>query len=463
MAPVFFDADKDGDRDLYVVSGGVECEPGDATLGDRLYLNDGGGTFTKAPPGMLPEVRDSGGVACAADFDRDGDLDLFVGGRIVPGRYPETPASRLLQNDGRGKFNDVAPGFLRETGLVTSALWSDVNADGWIDLLVTHEWGPVKLFINRDGKLVDATAESGIADLSGWWNSIAAADIDGDGDIDYAVGNVGLNTKYHASHEHPVLLFYGDLDGNGRPHIVEAEFEGSICYPVRGRSCSSEAMPGLKEKFPTFKAFASAALQDIYDENKLENAKKLSANTLESGLLINLSEAGGAPRFDFRPLPRLAQISPVYGLAFTEVDGDGRPDLYLVQNFFSPQRETGRMDGGVSLLLLNRETGFSPVWPNLSGLVVPGDATSLSVTDLNQDGLPDFHIGINAGLPVGFEAAGRAGSDRLCLQLQAGQGNPDAIGAQVSVIRNDGAPGRSNRSAPEVATSRNPLHGCFSG
>jgi hypothetical protein len=438
MAPVFFDADNDGDRDLYVVSGGVECEPGDAGLRDRLYLNDGEGTFTKAPPEMLPDIRDSGGVACAADYDRDGDLDLFVGGRIVPGRYPETPASRLLQNDGSGKFKDVAPEILRDTGLVTSALWSDINADGWIDLLVTHEWGPVKTFVNERGKLVDATATSGIANVTGWWNSIATADIDADGDLDFAIGNVGLNTKYHASEQHPVLLYYGDLDGAGRPRIVEAEFEGAIRYPVRGRSCSSQAMPGLREKFPTFKSFASAALEDIYGESQLDTAKQLSANTLESGLLINISEAGGAPRFEFRPLPRLAQISPVYGLAFTEVDGDGRPDLYLVQNFFGPQRETGRMDGGVSLLLLNRENGFSPLWPKQSGLVVPGDATSLSVTDLNQDGRPDFHICINAGLPIAFEATEREGSDRLCLQLQASSGNPDAAGAQVSIILNDG-------------------------
>ncbi|MGI9241395.1 MAG: FG-GAP-like repeat-containing protein, partial [Verrucomicrobiales bacterium] len=433
MGAVFFDADKDGDRDLFVVSGGVECEPGDTVLRDRLYLNDGDGKFSKAPAGSLPDHRDSGGVACAADFDRDGDVDLFVGGRIIPGRYPETPASRLLQNDGSGRFTEVAPGFLRDSGLVTSALWTDVDADGWIDLMVTHEWGPVKVFHNKGGTLSDATGDSGIAGITGWWNSIAAADIDGDGDLDYAVGNVGLNTKYHASEDHPVLLFYGDLDGEGRPKIVEAEFEGSICYPVRGRSCSSQAMPGLKDKFPTFKAFASAALEDIYEENRLETAKKLSANTLESALLINITEPGGTPRFEFRPLPRLAQISPVFGLAFTEADGDGRPDLYLVQNFFGPQRETGRMGGGVSLLLLNREHGFEPVWPNRSGLLVPGDATSLCVTDLNQDGLADFHVGINDGTPLAFEASPRRRADTLCLQLQAKTGNPDAAGARVSV------------------------------
>ena len=325
--------------------------------------------------------------------------------------------------------------------MVTSALWSDVDADGWSDLLVTHEWGPVKIFINQKGKLIDATAASGIANLSGWWNSIAAADIDADGDIDYAVGNVGLNTKYHASADHPVLLFYGDLDGKGRPHIVEAEFEGSICYPVRGRSCSSHAMPGLKEKFPTYKAFASASLRDIYDEKRLESAKKLSANTLESGILLNVTKAGGAPQFQFRPLPRLAQISPVFGLAFAYADGDAYPELYLVQNFFGPQRETGRMNGGVSVLLKNQAgQRFAAIWPDKSGLVVPGDATSLTVSDFNEDGLADFHVGLNDDAPVAFQATQwqTAFSSFICIQLRGRAGNPDATGATVTLTGADG-------------------------
>ncbi|MDC0296749.1 FG-GAP-like repeat-containing protein, partial [Akkermansiaceae bacterium] len=281
MAPLFFDADGDGDRDLYVVSGGVECEPGAAVLLDRLYLNDGKGNFSKAPASALPMVTESGSVVCAADFDRDGDTDLFVGGRVIPGRYPEVPASQLLVNDGKGGFSNVAPDSLVKTGLVTSALWSDVNADGWVDLLVTHEWGPVKVFCNQEGQLVDETKESGVGELLGWWNSIAAGDIDADGDLDYAVGNVGLNSKYHASDDHPVLLYYGDMDDAGRPKIVEAEYEGKTLYPVRGRSCSSNAMPGLKRKFPTFKSFAVAPLDDIYGKDKLKESKKLSANILE--------------------------------------------------------------------------------------------------------------------------------------------------------------------------------------
>lgn len=435
MAPLYFDADGDGDRDLYVVSGGVECEPGAAVLADRLYLNDGKGGFSKAPSTALPGVKESGSVVCAADFDRDGDTDLFVGGRVIPGRYPEVPASQLLINDGKGNFANAAPESLAKTGLVTSALWSDVDSDGWVDLLVTHEWGPVKVYRNQSGKLVDQTKDSGVGELLGWWNSIAAGDIDADGDLDYAVGNVGLNTKYHASKGHPVLLYYGDMDDAGRPKIVEAEYEGETLYPVRGRSCSGNAMPGLKRKFPTFKSFAAAPLADIYGKDKLSESKELRANTLESGILINVTEKGGAPKFEFRPLPRLVQISPVFGLAFTSIDGDAYPDLYVVQNFFGPQRETGRMNGGVSVLLKNNGGQFSPIWPDKSRLLVPGDAKALTISDLNDDGLPDFHVSVNAGKAMAFGAnPARIQSDQLlCLQLSGGPGNMDASGARVSL------------------------------
>ena len=435
MAPLFVDVDGDGDRDVYLVSGGVECEPAAAVLADRLYLNDGKGEFVKAPPSALPPTKDSGSVACAADFDRDGDIDIFVGGRVIPGRYPEVPTSHLLLNDGKGNFVEAASESLSRTGLVTSALWSDVDQDGWIDLLVTHEWGPVKVFQNQQGKLVDTTNESGVGNLLGWWNSIAAGDVDADGDLDYAVGNVGLNSKYHASGGHPVLLYYGDMDGAGRPRIVEAEFEGETLYPVRGRSCSSNAMPGLKKKFPTFKDFAIAPLNDIYGQEKLKGSKKLSANTLESGILINVTKEGGAPRFEFRELPRLAQISPIFGMAFTHIDGDAFPELYVVQNFFGPQRETGRMNGGVSVLLKNINGSFEPVWPNRSHLLVAGDATALTVADLNSDVLPDFHVAVNAGVAMAFEANPQhyVNEQLLCLKLRGRDGNADTSGDRVTV------------------------------
>ncbi len=436
MAPLFFDVDGDGDLDLYVVSGGVECEPGDSVLRDRLYLNDGSGNFSKSE-NALPDLRDSGSVATACDFDRDGDLDLFVGGRVIPGQYPLSPQSRILQNNG-GRFTDVtesvAPG-LGTTGMVTGAVWSDADGDGWLDLLVTHEWGPVRLFHNDGGRLVDQTEEAGLAERTGWWNSIAGGDVDGDGDIDYVVANFGLNTKYHATAHHPVRLFYGDFDGSGVKRLVEADYEGETLFPVRGKSCSTNAMPFLGDKFTTFNDFALASLDDIYTDEKLEESHEFQATTLESGILIN----DGTGKFTFTALPRLAQASPGFGVVLTDVDGDGHCDLYIAQNFFTPQAETGRMDGGLSLLLLGDGTGaFTPVWPNESGLVVPGDAKGLTTADLNADGWVDFVIGINDGELVTYENRGSADHRVLNIRLAGQPGNPTAVGSRVTVELSDG-------------------------
>ncbi|MEM7397061.1 MAG: VCBS repeat-containing protein, partial [Verrucomicrobiota bacterium] len=238
MGALFFDADSDGDPDLYVVSGGVECKPEARILRDRLYINDGKGYFL-FNPNSLPDLRDSGSVVAAADVDRDGDLDLFVGSRSIPGLYPLPPTSRLLVNEG-GRFRDAAgetaPG-LAEAGMVTSAIWSDIDRDGWPDLLVTYEWGPVAVWKNRNGVLEHQTEAAGLAGLTGWWNSIAGGDFDHDGDIDFVLGNAGLNTKYHASSDRPMRLYYGAMGLDDKKCVVEAQYEGDHLFPVRGKSC----------------------------------------------------------------------------------------------------------------------------------------------------------------------------------------------------------------------------------
>jgi hypothetical protein len=438
MGALFFDSDSDGDADLFVVSGGPGRYPFDARLRDRLYLNDGSGNFEEARAGTLPDIRDSGGTVAAADFDRDGDLDLFVGGRYVPRKYPTTPSSRLLLNES-GRFLDATPELapdLTVTGLVTSALWSDADQDGWLDLLITNEWGSVRLYHNREGHLVDATEEVGFAQYLGWWNSITGRDIDNDGDIDYAVANVGLNTKYHADPNNPVLLYYGNFGLKGKMRLVEASYEGEEIYPIRGRSCSTIAIPHLGLEFESFHEFANASLDEIYTSDRLERAERLAVNTLESGLFLN----DGNGRFHFRPLPRLAQAAPGFGLVLTEVDGDGHADLFMVQNFFGPQPETGQMDGGVSILLLgNGDGAFSPVWPNRSGLFAYGDANALSSVDLNDDDWVDFAITQNDGPLIAFENRGSQKHKPFTVRLKGEPGNLAAIGSHVTVILDNGS------------------------
>ncbi len=428
MGGLWFDADGNGFNDLYVVSGGYEFVVGDPELGDRLYLNDGG-SLSLAPDGTIPKARVSGGVVVGADYDRDGDVDLFVGGRQTPGAYPEAASSSLLVNEG-GKFTDAG---LEVTGLITSALWSDINGDGWVDLLLTEEWGAVRVYQNEKGQLTDVTESSGTAGLTGWWNGIAGGDFDGDGDIDYVATNFGLNTKYHASSEHPALLYYGDFENLGRKRIVEAEFENDVLYPGRGRSCSSNAMPHLRKTFTSFKQFAGSSLTDIYQPEKLKDSMKLEASVFETGIFINETPPGGTPKFVFKPLPRIAQIAPSFGVVVNDVNQDGMADIYLAQNFHSPQVETGRMSGGVSQLLLGTGGGnFEAVAVERSGLLVPGDAASLTQADLNADGVLDFVIARNNG-PVSVFKSNQKGGENLTVRLRGTKGNATAIGARLSL------------------------------
>jgi len=402
MGSVFFDADGDHDLDLYVVSGGVEGEVDSDAFQDRLYLNDGTGEFSESQ--TLPDMRFSGSCVNACDYDRDGKLDLFVGGRLVPGAWPEGPRSALLKNNGQG-FDDVtlqtAPE-LMDCGMVTGAIWSDVDGDQWIDLMVTTEWGPVRLFRNKEGKLIEQTQNAELGERRGWYNSICGGDIDNDGDTDFVVGNWGLNSKYKATPESPAVLFYGDFEGNGKKRIVEAKFEDGVCLPRRGLSCSSSAMPMVREKLPTFHEFATSDLFDIYTDKRIEDSTRFEANHLESGVLIN-ETVNGDVAFRFVPLPRLAQVSAIFGCQLIDVDADGFLDLYTVQNFYGPQRESGYLDGGVSLLLKGTGSGeFIPVGADVSGLVVPGDATSLVAADLNGDAQVDFVVGKNNDHPQVF-------------------------------------------------------------
>lgn len=440
MGALFFDADRDGDLDLYVVSGSTEWPAEDARYADRLYLNEGtpgqGIRFAKSA-GSVPDRRLSGSCVVGADVDRDGDVDLFVGSRSVPGKYLVTPDSMLLRNDspasGPAKFTEATDSLaagLRQAGLVTSALWSDVDRDGWVDLWVACEWGPVRLFHNRQGTLTEVTTEAGLGERLGWWNSLTGADLDADGDIDYVAMNVGLNTKYgHPSPAKPVILYRGDMDENGVSDLIEAKASKEGELPVRGRSCSSNAMPFIKSKFETYKAFASASLAGIYTDTRLGKALKMSATEFESGRLLNESTPG-QPRFTWQPLPPEAQISPGYGTVLLPLDAGQPPTLAATQNLYSREPETGLWRGGLGLFLRGGASAADD--PAASGFLVAEDGKGLATADLNADGWPDLVATQNNGRLLAFVHRAES-APRLNVRLQGTPGNPQALGARLSV------------------------------
>ena len=379
IASAFFDADGDGDPDLYVVSGGNEWEADSPFYQDRLYLNDGTGNFTTAP-GSLPPLTASGGCVSPADFDGDGDLDLFIGGRLKPRDYPGPADSYLLRNDG-GTFTDVttelAP-FLKDFGLVTAAEWTDLNADGKPDLLLVGEWMPVTQLLNNGNRFERQNVDlPDGAPSTGWWFSLTKADIDGDGDQDFVFGNLGDNYKYQTSPAEPFEVFYDDFDDNGRRDIVLSYYNDGKQFPLRGRSCSAQQIPELKQSFPSYDAFAGATLAEVFDPLALGEALKLSANTFSS--MIGINDGG---TIHLRPLPVEAQFSPVRTSIVKDVNSDGMPDIVLAGNLYQSEVETPRADAGMGLMLLGTTTGkLEPQPAAVSGFSVRSNARRIVLLD----------------------------------------------------------------------------------
>lgn len=438
-ALLFFDFDGDGDSDLLVTKGGNAKEAGSAVYQPRLFLNDGRGQFTPADGAAVPALPISVGAAVAADFNRDGKIDVFLGGRLVPGQYPTIPDSVLLENQG-GRLVDVtdrvAPE-LRHLGMITSALWSDVDGDGWLDLVLTRDWGTVVYLHNQQGGgFADQSEKLGFSAVgNGWWSSLASGDFNGDGHPDFVAGNVGLNTPYRASADHPALLYSGQFDGSGRVQLLEAQYEGENLYPLRGLPQMGAAMPSLVRKFGTFENYAKATLNEVVPEERLAAATRLTATEFRSGVF--LSQPNGIYRF--QALPRLAQISPIFGLAAGDFDGDGCADVCLVQNSFAPIPEIGRFDGGLGLMLRGDGQGnLIPVPATESALVVAGDAKALVVTDYDQDGWPDLFVTRNNGRTLALRNHGVPGHHSFAVALRGLASNPSAVGARISVKLKDG-------------------------
>ena len=378
MDAAFVDIDNDDDLDLFVVSGGNEFGISDPALQDRLYLNNGKGKFTKSTT-ALPPYLESGSCVAPQDYDKDGDIDLFVGGRLIPGQYPNPTSSYLLENTG-GTFKNVtetkAPEF-KNLGLLTAASWTDYNSDGQPDLVVVGEWMPVTIFTQVNGKLIE---NERLENTEGWYYSLLAEDIDGDGDDDFIAGNLGRNYKYKASADEPFEVYSGDLDNNGKQDIVLSYYEHGDLFPVRGRECSSQQMPTISEKFPTYEDFGNSNLENIYGTS-LEDAINYKAKTFASSVIMN----NGSEGFEVKALPNLAQVSSINNIIAEDYDKDGHKDLIVSGNLYQSEIETPRNDASIGLFLKGDGKGnFIAIPLEESGFYAPYDAKDMKSIKVNN-------------------------------------------------------------------------------
>ena len=376
LGSVFFDANGDGHPDLYVVSGGSDFSDQAPALQDRLYLNDGRGNFRKAE-GNLPAETFSGSRVAAADFDGDGDIDLFVGGRVVPGRYGIDPTSMLLKNDGRGHFTDVtaqaAPG-LAQIGMVTDAAWVDVTGDGRPDLVVVGEWMPIVIYRNMGGGKLERMSARGLEKSNGWWNRIVVGDFNGDGKMDFVVGNLGLNTRLHATDNEPLTMYVKDFDENGFYEQIVCYYNHGRSYPLALRDDLINSLPYLKPRFPDYKSYANASVTDIFSQRELSDAVVKNSYTFSTSIALN----NGDGSFRLVPLPSEAQLAPVEGILAADFDHDGKLDLLLAGNFDGVKPEIGRMSASYGLYLRgDGKGGFTSVATTKSGFFVPGQARDI--------------------------------------------------------------------------------------
>jgi hypothetical protein len=372
---LIFDVDKDGDQDIYVASGGNEdAAEKPELMEDRLYINEGKGIFKR---GLLPSMRVGKSCVIAGDFDMDGDYDLFVGGSNIPGHFEKEPRSYLLLNTN-GHFTDVteylANGLL-QSGMIKSAIWTDFDNDNDLDIIAVGDWMGIKVWKNNSGTFTEIANESGLDSTNGHWRSIIGGDFDNDGDIDYVVGNLGTNTRYHATKEFPLELHYKDYDENGSVDFLHGRYQDSVLYPARLTASLINQIPTLRYKYLFAKSFADAKLADIVGgDSNLHSGGSRYVYDMNSLMLIN----DGKGSFTTKRLPMISQISPIYGMIADDFDNDGNLDLIHTGNFYGPDRDMWRYDAGIGMVLKgDGKLGFKELSVKESGFYVPGEGRAL--------------------------------------------------------------------------------------
>ena len=389
----FLDLDGDADLDLYVGSGGYEFGQDNPLLQDRIYINDGKGNYTKKLSG-LPKMLSSTGTVRSFDIDSDGDLDLFIGSRVSPTMYPSTPESKILINDGKGNFIDkttsIAPD-IKYVGMVTDAISMDVNQDKINDLIVVGEWMPIRIFLNQKGKLVDSSNQFIKFPSSGWWNTIHADDMDADGDQDLIIGNLGLNAQFKASEKEPISIYYKDFDENGSVDPIFCYYIGGVSYPAASRDDLMDQLPSLKNKFLEYYKYANATINDLFTADQLKDAKMLKAELLETVYLENTGK-----EFILKKLPVEAQYAPVYAIATSDMNKDGKKDLLLAGNNSWTRIKFGHFTSSNGTLLSGNAKGefsYVPQWK--SGLNIRGNVRSLQMFPSPNKSGSQFIFGLN--------------------------------------------------------------------
>ena len=378
----FFDANNDGFVDLYVVSGGYEFSSNDNLLQDRLYINSGKGEYERSLD-KLPKMITSSSCVRPYDYDNDGDIDLFIGGRIVPGRYPEVPRSYILKNDGQGFFEEVTSTMaedISQIGMVTDARWADINGDSIGDLIVVGEWMGIKIFINQNGKLIDRSSEFLKEEFSGWWSSIEVGDLDGDGDIDFVAGNHGLNNQMKPSAQQPVTMFYGDYDKNGSVDPILFYYIQGQNFPYASRDELLEQIPTLKKNFIDYESYSSARLENVLTVEQREGSKTLIASNFETAIFLNDENQG----FTRKSLPAQAQFAPINSIGIIDINNDKIQDIILGGNLEKTRVRTGMYTGNNGFVFLGSEQGtFTYLEQTTSGLNLTGTVRKI-ISDKNR-------------------------------------------------------------------------------